>query len=592
MKKVYLSILACAIFTVAQAQQIGKTIKSTKYNSTIEKAPVKPTVYAEKATVIWSDDCSNPSNWTLTNNSVPPLNWSWTTDVTATPAYGDANMTTANNGYFLINSDAAGSTANQDATMTYNLTDIDLGAYNNVILEFEHHYRTFEDARTVSVSADGGTSWTDYVITTTDNAEANQNFAGTTQINISDVVGGVDDVLIKFNYIANYGWHWAIDDIRIIEQPDNDIQLLTAWYVGENNEGIEFGRTPLDQLDANYIVGARISNFGAVDQTMIDVDADFVSFQTNLTQALLVTEDTTDIENTVAAVSATGVYDGTYTAVSAEETMGPEFINNMYLRSFAVTDNVYSTDGAGVYPASVSELATYGTTSSATADGLVVANYYPIKQQSQISGFEILLGSNTVAGGEIYISIIDTANFFNDDITPLHLRTAYEVTAADVTAGKATILFDNLITLDANAYFFAAELYSNDNSNTISIIDDITVDQPFYATMIYVPGEQSYSNGNACAIRLLMGDQWGVGLNENTLTGVTIYPNPSEGIVNITNDNNTQNSIEVYDLLGNAILSTSANSATTIDLSANASGIYMVVVSNENGSIVERVSIK
>jgi len=174
----------------------------------------------------------------------------------------------------------------------------------------------------------------------------------------------------------------------------------------------------------------------------------------------------------------------------------------------------------------------------------------------------------------------------------LHLRAAYEVTAADVTAGKAVILFDNVITLDANAYFFAAELFSNDNSNTISIIDDLTVEQPFYATMIYVPGEQSYSNGNACAIRLLMGDQWGVGLDENTLTGVSIYPNPSEGIVNITNDNNTENSIEVYDLLGNSILSTSANAATTVDLSSNAAGIYMIIVSNENGSIVERVSIK
>jgi hypothetical protein len=39
-------------------------------------------------------------------------------------------------------------------------------------------------------------------------------------------------------------------------------------------------------------------------------------------------------------------------------------------------------------------------------------------------------------------------------------------------------------------------------------------------------------------------------------------------------------------------LSTSANAATTVDLSSNAAGIYMIIVSNENGSIVERVSIK
>ncbi|MEJ6583292.1 MAG: T9SS type A sorting domain-containing protein [Crocinitomicaceae bacterium] len=596
MKKVYLSILACALISLSHAQQIGKTFKSTKYNSTIEKAPTKPVINTEKAFVIWEDDCSVAGNWTLTNSSAPALNWSWTTDVTATPAFGDANMTTASNGYFLINSDAAGNAASQDASVTYNLTDIDLGAYSDVILEFEHHYRTFEDARTVSVSADGGMSWTDYVITTNDNAEANVNFAGTTQINISAVAGNIDNVLIKFNYIGNWGWHWAIDDIRIIEQPINDIHLLTSWYVGENNEGIEYGRTPLDQLDANYIVGSRVSNFGTTDQTMLDVDADFVSFSTNLLEPLLASGDTVDIEMSIAAVTATGVYDGTYTAVSAEETMGPEFFNNSYLRSFAVTDNIYSIDGAGVYPAAVSELASYGTTSSSSAgsaDGIMLANYYAIKQQSQLSGFELILGSNTVAGGEVYISIIDTANFFNDDISPLYLRNAYEITAADVTAGKATIFFDNVITLDANAYFFAAELYSNDNSNTISLIDDITVDQPTYASMIYVPADLTvYTNGNAFALRLLMGDTWGVGLNENNLSGVSIYPNPSEGIVNITNDKNTQNSIEVYDLLGNSILTTSANTATTVDLSSNASGIYMIVVSNENGSIVERVSIK
>lgn len=597
MKKIYLSILACAMISIGHAQQTGRTFKNTKYNSTMEQSPVKPIVNTEKAFVIWSDDCSAAGEWTLTNNSVPALNWSWTTDITATPTFGDADMPTASNGYFIINSDAAGASATQDASFTYNLTDIDLGAYNDVILEFHHHYRTFEDARTVSVSADGGSSWFDYVITTTDNAEANQNFSGMTQINISAAVGGVDDVLIKFNYIGNFGWHWAVDDIRIIEQPTNGIQLLTSWYVGENNEGIEYGRTPLDQLDANYTIGSRVSNFGTDDQTLINVDADFVSFSTNLLHPLLASGDTVDIELPVLAVTATGTYDGTYTAVSNEETaVSPEFFNNTYLRSFAVTDNVYSIDGAGVYPASVSELASYGTTSSSSAgsaDGIMLANYYAIKQQSQLSGFELILGSNTVAGGEVYISIIDTANFFNDDISPLYLRNAYEITAADVTAGKATIFFDNVITLDANAYFFAAELYSNDNSNTISLIDDITVDQPTYASMIYVPADLTvYTNGNAFALRLLMGDTWGVGLNENNLSGVSIYPNPSEGIVNITNDNNTENSIEVYDLLGNSILSTSANAATTIDLSSNAAGIYMIVVSSENGSIVERVSIK
>ena len=28
--------------------------------------------------IIWSDDCSDPTTWTFTNSSIPPLDWNWT----------------------------------------------------------------------------------------------------------------------------------------------------------------------------------------------------------------------------------------------------------------------------------------------------------------------------------------------------------------------------------------------------------------------------------------------------------------------------------------------------------------------------------
>jgi len=74
--------------------------------------------------------------------------------------------------------------------------------------------------------------------------------------------------------------------------------------------------------------------------------------------------------------------------------------------------------------------------------------------------------------------------------------------------------------------------------------------------------------------------------------GVNVYPNPSEGIVTISNDLNAENTITVTDMTGKVVLTKVSSSATTVDLSKVGTGVYMVEVSNENGKKVERVVIR
>ena len=61
-------------------------------------------------------------------------------------------------------------------------------------------------------------------------------------------------------------------------------------------------------------------------------------------------------------------------------------------------------------------------------------------------------------------------------------------------------------------------MYSNGNATDIYILDDETIPQPGYMSMIYIPGDQVYSNGTAAAIRMITGDS--VGLEED-ISGVT-----------------------------------------------------------------------
>ena len=74
--------------------------------------------------------------------------------------------------------------------------------------------------------------------------------------------------------------------------------------------------------------------------------------------------------------------------------------------------------------------------------------------------------------------------------------------------------------------------------------------------------------------------------------GVSVYPNPTTGVVNVTNKSGLTNTIQVIDVTGKELISKTVSAGTTIDLSSFGTGIYLVKVSNEKGQIVERVVVR
>ncbi len=612
MKKIYLSILGLGFVLGVSAQ---KTTLNTKHDLTGEVGVVKPkpSNITEKVNVIWSNDFSVPSTWTMTNTSLPSTyDWIITTNPAAIPQaapslFPFASATMAN-GYALINSD--GQPGNVDgngainARMT-NVTPINLSTYPNVLLRFSHNYRWWHEDRGVRVSGNNGATWTDFPITSETGGVISTGYPNDQnslnpqkeQIDISSVAGNASQVLIQFYYNDNdfWAWYWVVDDVEVIEQPANDIQVLSSWFSGTTNAGSEYGRTPLTQVDASYFVGSEILNFGTQQQTGIAVNANYSSFTANATSAApLPSGDTVLVETTSTPTLALGTYTGTYTATSTQEPSGADFANNIYPRNFAITSNLYSLDGIGIHPTATYNAGTIGTNNfTGGQDGLVVAGRYDIKASTLVSGIRVMLGAGTVAGGQIYGSIKDTGTFWANDMTSLFsIADPITVTAAHISQGYADVFFPNEITLAPNTYMIATELYSNGALNHITIVDDKTVPQPPLASGIYIAGDQSYTNGVAIGIRLLVGDQWGVGVDEATLEGISIFPNPSEGIVNVSVEKNEAVTITVYDMLGQEVMTKIADGTTAIDLSAKGTGMYMVKVSNNNGSVVERVVIK
>ena len=77
-------------------------------------------------------------------------------------------------------------------------------------------------------------------------------------------------------------------------------------------------------------------------------------------------------------------------------------------------------------------------------------------------------------------------------------------------------------------------------------------------------------------------------VDENPLSNVKLYPNPTSGQLSIAAENMT--SVSVYDLVGQCVMQLSAeNGQLTLDMSQLQNGIYFVKVNTANGSAVQRV---
>lgn len=626
MKKIYFSILSLVIASGVHAQKntAAPYLNQKECNESVQYVHNKPNqVQNVEKLVIWSDDFSVPANWTMTNQSSGnTLDFSIETNpdlqsmnVTTMPAsLTPFASTTASNGFLWISSDAdPGNTDGNGTPIVCQATSqtIDLSAYPNVVLKFEHNYRWWQDERGVRVSGDGGTSWTDYPMTYTGSSgltfpngspypgDQNSLNPNVEYINISSVAGGSANVLVQFYYNDDdiWGWYWAVDDVEILEQPADDIRLMTAWYAGENNEGVEYGRTPLSQLDANYLLGGQLLNWGVNDQADVTLDASG-AVTNSASDVNFASGDTIIIESTLPALASTGVYSILYTATSTGETGGgPDFGDNTFERGFELTNNVYSIDGIGNHPAGYETLSAIGTGSFTDAgDGLILANMYHFKTDAAFKTVHVEITSGSVAGAEIIVHVMDTAAWFAEETgNTLYDFTPYTLTSTDVANGYFEVTYTGgFVTLNSGAYVVTCELNSFTNSNDVFIVDDETVEQPWYASMIYYPVSPDngvYSDGIAYAIRI-QDLQLDVSVVENDLEGVSVYPNPSSGLITISNDNKTENTITVYDIVGNVVATTVASNSTTMDLTSAGNGIYLVKVESSNGSLVQRIVIK
>lgn len=630
MNKIYtLAVFGFVSLAGVAQTNISGPQKERRSTSTVEKR-VKPEINNANKVTIWESDFSTPSEWVVDHDANDcSLDFS-IGNVSCQGFYpiNDIASTSAMNGWAIVDSDFYGGENGgnevEDSWLTM-AVPVDLTSYNNVVVEFETFYRayTYEKPYLVVGIGDGmgNVTWpTDLTPESDLSAYPNvfdifpertfdEQTSGTenprlVRINISAIAGGAQEVYIRFNWTGTWGYAWFIDDFRIIEQPQDDLEAKFAYVAGINNEGIEYGRTPVDQLDTQYDFGGDILNFGINDQTNVSVAADFGSFSYNYPVGTMVSGATASYGSTETPSLALGLYNGTFTVTSDNEQAGaPDFGNNVSARNFEVTEGMYSQDGIGIHPAGDLSLNSLGSPNFGEPTETYVAAMYHLKNSvNVISGFEIGLASSTVEGAELLISIIDTTTFFANGLQPvvdLNSNSAegvyYSVAASEISAGKVGISFIQPIELPAGAYF--AVVKTIDYGGTpIRVLDDQTIAQPSVASMINTLDDNglptAYTNGNAFAIRLKMGDQMGV--SEEETTAFSISPNPANETVELVCSENLESAeISITDLSGKTVYLEETVSGVNIKLNVAhlENGFYIINITNANVSTSKRLII-
>ena len=581
--------------------QDGTAMKARTIGSA-EKVPVSSIAY-EKSTVLWSNDFSNPADWVMDNTSNPALDWSIETDPTLIPVpeLNPAAFTSVSNGYAFINSDGAGQGATQNANMTAD-TLLDLTGVSMVGLRYENSYRTFEDRRTVRVSADGGTSWTEFVITEGLNSEANHNTANpeVVTLNISSVAANQDSVKIQFHYEGNWGWYWAIDDVAVIELDAHDLEALET-YGADKNIDFEYSQIPLSQARP-LSFGLIVKNSGGMAQTHAGVDYDISDGSSSVETGSF--GDTTIAPMEIDTLFGTSTFTpsalGTYTFTLTAKADSTDAIpaNNSMSRSIDVTNYIWALD----YGTDVAQINQANAQGIDSTDIFKIGNQFFSQATDTIWSVDVELGTNpNSVGNEFFVEIREwDGSVWNVvSVSPYHTVTASEpgtVVNVDLTDEVVLTQGSQIIALACHNGGAFNERVSFARSGLVAESTVLFVD-PSTDGLTRFGGKQ-----RAMRIRLNLDRASNTVNVEENLSVISVeqnMPNPAVNNTMITYslDNNTDVELIITDMNGKVVKTLSQNNQVkgthvfNVNVADLASGVYQYTLKGAGSSVTKSMVV-
>ena len=458
-------------------------------------------------------------------------------------------------------------------------------------LVFAQYYRRFGGPASVQTSPasfllfsrDGGTTWSDTMVINSDVAvnsatpasNVTASYAaggpGIKTYNVSQYIGGQDSVKIAFLFNGDY-YFWQLDDIRLNTIPGNDLSIVNTFIQPDTSLGRFLETHRLTEVNKTHNrFQARVRNLGVFPATGVVLTVNVKDSLGNpLFSGTSVPTNIAPFTDSVISVSTLYTptvkvftycdYTAYATGVSDEDSS-----NNVARRQLELTDTIFGT--AQTLPTAQGSL---GTASFTGATDLPIANMIEIVSQDTVmsASFRVFQGTSGnpasgPVGSNIYFTIEgnDTASAnagLPGGLAYVLMETdLYTVTQADYDRGWITVNFpstiggspQNLI-LAPGQYWLVARMFSNAGQNHIRILDDQSITQPWYTSVINVTNTW-YSNGNNFRMPL------------NLRSGYTPPPCQASSALSVNSVSNT----------GASLGWTAVSGATSYEIKVQAAGL-------------------
>jgi len=475
------------------------------------------------------------------------------------------------------------------------LPEFDFTGQSNmwILFEFYHDKNWGGGDASVEISVDSGATWEELSDGPLPETQAWQAAA----FDLSDYSDS-SSVTIRFLWSDAGSWAsgFAVDDIVINPLPEYAIKLNQALQVFPSSYfgGTSYPTVPKSQAEATaYNFAGYIQNMGlnTLDSARVyaSITSEGFSSQSDGINTVSLDQDSLFCNDVFTATSA-----GTYTAdIYAADENGTQTETSSV--SFEVTEFEYARDDAGMSgdysggsfvndAGSEQRGNVFDIYADATIYAIKVRAHPATSPSCMVKGIinTVIPGDGTEANPTTYAFFTETPAInigeYTDGWTNLMFNPPVQVFAGDVILATISAAYNGVDTLVIGT--------SGNTDVAETMLQDIDGTQPNGN-----PGDWYYTT-TAPMVRLnfdpnATGPTPPASVNEIVnQANFNVYPNPNNGIFNISISNSVENqTIEIKNIIGQIVYSETASNSSinTIDLSDLDKGVYTVSLVSESG---------
>ncbi len=605
MKKLYfLSALTLGLTAGAHGQramkvqdlhraQDARSAEQVTPVNTLDETPVLRGI-GEGCVLEETFDASYPATWSsvVTNTNGANFTWGWG----ATAGNPGGGMT--------MEYDPALSP--QDESII--TPDVDLSSIANPGLTFDWLGSYFWSVSPndnydiiVSISTDGGDTWTD--LWTEEQEPEFANFTFYTKTISLVAYASETAARFRFRYLGVDGAQASIDNVNVCSIPGVDLAVNEVWH-GDINEAYEYSKIPLAQSH-EVVIGVNSSNIGASDQSGVSYNYAITRGGTEVASGTFA-PTSTDIpsggnDETWFSTGYTPDAVGTYTvtvSISSDEDDSNE-ANNTGSSAFEVTNTLFAHDEVGT---TVVTAIFGGNDAGGQPNEFKCSVVYEVFADATMYGIQVAFGSNTNAES-VSIEVFDLVNDPTRE-NPMIFE-VYDIQPSDLSS-QTTVKYINLPLNDGEGLeLFAGGLYQIALGNTAgeNLVFVASDDDDDASTIMYGP------YGENDAIGWYIGWDFSPVIRANfdpsvsiaetiDLAGIQMFPNPVNDVLTVRFTAQDQNDVRInlVSLDGKLVYTENVKSfsgqhTSLIDMSGLPSGIYSVQLMSNNGTHTQKVVV-